>query len=196
MKMKRFCLLIGAAALLAACADEDVIPLVDAGADTGTSDTSTDATTDVGTTDTDPGDVRTDTNLDAADTADVDPLPDVSGDSGGEIGWTEFYNTYLEPAGCSGDYCHGGFSGGLSFTDADSAYDALVGQPVSESICGTTSRVVAGDASASSLYLRLRPSAMDEMGCEPPKMPPGSDGLSDEAAAILGAWIDAGALPN
>jgi hypothetical protein len=197
MTMPDRLVLITVLALLAACADEDPLLLEYTAADSGA------GVTDTGVTDTSGADASgADASTDIA-LPDTSPLPDATGDTGdtggtadtgAATGWDAFYQTYLEPAGCASGYCHGGGSGYLSFSDASSAYDALVDQPVTESVCGTTTRVVPGDATASALYLRLRPSAMDDPSCEPTKMPPDSEGLSEEAVAGLAAWINEGAL--
>lgn len=189
-----FCLVFSAAA----CADEDTPALTDAGGDTGV-DTGVDAGTDVGT---DPGsDGAMDVLDDAADVT-TDVGPDSVADSGtdtpsGDVGggtWAALYADHLEPAGCSNGYCHGGGAGGLNFTDAATAYDALVGQSATESYCETITRVVPGSAETSALYVRIRPASLDQEDCDPPKMPQGSEGLSEEAAAAIAAWIDAGAI--
>ncbi|MFT6396915.1 MAG: hypothetical protein ACJAYU_001659 [Bradymonadia bacterium] len=165
----------------------------DAGAtDAGATDAgATDAgATDAGETDADTGltDVSADAVVDDTGTVDVEP------DAFESLGWDELF-AELNINGCSGSYCHGGGAGGLSFTDADSAYSALIGSRIqgSAAACGASERIVPGDADASGMYIRLRPASADSPDCTPEKMPPGSPGLDAELAEALAAWINAGA---
>ena len=192
--------------LLVGCADEDGPSPTDLGTDAGTDiggadvadDVEPDAAPDSGL---DAGDVLPDGESDAAPDMGSDVVQSDAADTGtdapepdaGDGTWAALYAAHIEPAGCANGYCHGGSAGGLSFTDAASAYDALVGQSVTEPHCGSITRIVPGDADSSMLYIRVRAAELDPEGCEPPKMPQGSEGLTDEAAAAIAAWIDAGA---
>ena len=190
-----------------ACGDEEtpfVAPAADTGGtDTGASDVAGDASEDTAP-DVGVDDVAADVGADATDAGSAD-VPDDSGmedagleDTGADaaptMDWDEIFAA-LDMNGCSGGYCHGGGAGGLSFSDADTAYTALVGTAVqgTEAACGATERIVPGDAEASGFYIRLRPTSQDSTDCGPEKMPPGSSGIDAELADALAAWINAGA---
>jgi hypothetical protein len=87
----------------------------------------------------------------------------------------------LVRASCAGSTCHVGGSGPrLTIpVDDDAAYAALVAQ------------VVPGDAEASPLYRRISPELCSAPDCA--RMPLGREPLSEEARALVRAWIEDGA---
>lgn len=207
MTQTRLLLLSLLIAAASACGDEDT-EFTDTGvADTGVPDG---GAGDAGVTDSGMEDVTDDIQADvgaedtASDVSEDMGIPDVSDDGGTEdsgddvapgMDWDAIFEA-LNANGCAGNYCHGGGAGGLSFSDADSAYTALIGTRIqgSDAACGASERIVPGDADASGLYIRLRPASEDSPECSPEKMPPGSDGVNAELAEALAAWINAGAI--
>lgn len=208
MRIRLALVLVALVSGASACGDEET-PTADTGStDTGVTDTgeadSSDA--DGGPNDTGSEDVSADAVLEDVgdDGGEADTAPDAVADSEmGEVDpdaqegmdWDELFAA-LNMNGCSGGYCHGGGSGGLTFTDADSAYTALIGSRIqaTEAACGASERIVAGDANASGLYIRLRPATADSADCTPERMPPDSSGVDPELAEALATWINAGAI--
>ena len=89
----------------------------------------------------------------------------------GAATFTQIYQTILTTM-CAGSQCHSpGRQAGVSFASQSSAYSSV------------KSRVVAGDAEASSLYALLNAGVM----------PPVGNNLSSDQLAQLASWIDAGA---
>ncbi len=84
----------------------------------------------------------------------------------------------------AGASCHGpaGAQGGLAFTDADSAYDQLLG------ISNGRARVVPGDPPCSRIMVRL-----ESVG-EPWQMPPGGMPIPTGQRCAMRRWIAEGAL--
>lgn len=60
-------------------------------------------------------------------------------------------------------------------------------------MCGLTTRVVPGSPDESILWIRARPMSEDTGGACAEKMPQGSEGLTATEAALVRAWIEAGA---
>lgn len=113
-----------------------------------------------------------------------------AGSSFAEVVWPIF-----EANSCTSPYCHGSAAANLDFGDVEAGYAALVGVAAEVQACDATERVVEGAPEDSVLWLRVRPSALDEgMECAP-KMPQGSEGLSEADAQIIEDWIAGGALP-
>ena len=83
-------------------------------------------------------------------------------------------------------------SGQLDMTSQATAYDNLVGVAAAGSSCsGMGTRVVANDAANSIMFLKVEPGQASPCGS---KMPVGSSGLSADDAALVQAWIEAGAM--
>lgn len=94
--------------------------------------------------------------------------------------------------GCTAGYCHGGAVDELLMSNAETTY-ATVGQPSEFGHCADQ-LVVPGEPENSELWYRIRPAGMNGgKDCEAPKMPRGSDGLSEENAQLVYDWIAAGA---
>ncbi len=94
-----------------------------------------------------------------------------SGPASGATTFTQIYQSILTVS-CTGSQCHNpGKQGGVNFASQSSAYTSL------------KSRVVAGDAEASSFYALLNAGVM----------PPVGNNLSSAQLAQLADWIDAGA---
>ncbi|HXJ20896.1 MAG TPA: cytochrome c [Polyangia bacterium] len=92
-------------------------------------------------------------------------------DGGAPATFTEIYQSILTPM-CAGSECHSpGKQAGVSFASQSSAYTSL------------KSRVVAGDAEASSFYALLNAGVM----------PPIGNNVSGPQLAEIAAWIDSGA---
>ncbi|HVT08814.1 MAG TPA: hypothetical protein VHO67_15255 [Polyangia bacterium] len=98
-----------------------------------------------------------------------------TGGAGGSAAptFTQVYQMILSVS-CTGSQCHSpGTQGGVSFSSQSTAYSAVKG------------RVVAGNASGSSLYSLVNGG----------RMPPGNK-LPAAQISLLAAWINAGALNN
>jgi len=96
------------------------------------------------------------------------------GSGGGAATFTQIYQSILTVT-CSGSQCHSpGKQGGVNFASQSSAYTSL------------KSRVVAGDAEASSFYALLNAGVM----------PPVGNNLTSMELAEIAAWIDSGAANN
>ncbi len=98
-----------------------------------------------------------------------------TGGAGGSAAptFTQVYQTILSVS-CTGSQCHSpGSQGGVSFSSQSTAYSSVKG------------RVVAGNASGSSLYTLVNGG----------RMPPGNK-LPAAQISLLAAWINAGALNN
>jgi hypothetical protein len=96
-----------------------------------------------------------------------------AGGAGGDAPatFTQIYQTILTPM-CAGSECHSpGKQAGVSFASQSSAYMSL------------KSRVVAGDAEASSFYALLNAGVM----------PPTGSNVSGTLLAEIASWIDSGA---
>jgi predicted CxxxxCH...CXXCH cytochrome family protein len=99
-----------------------------------------------------------------------------TGGSGGAAAatFTQIYQTILTTT-CTGSQCHSpGKQGGVNFASQSSAYTSL------------KSRVVAGDAEASSFYALLNAGVM----------PPTGNNLTSDQLALIAAWINGGATNN
>ena len=102
----------------------------------------------------------------------------------------EFWETVVAPNACNNGYCHGSGSGGMTLSDLDASLGQLIGVPSSKEVCGATVRVVPGSPEQSVLWHRLRPRVEGVPDCADDfKMPPSSNGLSAEDAAVVEAWI-------
>ena len=91
-------------------------------------------------------------------------------------------------------YCHGAGQGGFLATDEETTWTNLVEVPAMTEGCGMTMRVVPGDPEQSILWHRVRPATLDEGEPCFPKMPSGTQGLSEETAQLVYDWIAAGAM--
>ena len=144
------------------------------------------------------GDPSGDGDGDPSGDGDGDPSGDGDGDTGGEEVRYADVHPIFEQAGCTSPYCHGiegAAAGDLLLTDAATSYDNLVGVVASVGVCDLSTRVVSNDPASSILWLRVRPSAQDMgMDCAP-KMPDGSEGLSEADAQLVYDWINSGAQP-
>lgn len=91
---------------------------------------------------------------------------------------------FAQRCGTSGGACHGpdGRKGGLVLTDADAAYNALLGMD------GTRARVVPGDPDCSLLMQLL------ESDDPAKRMPYGENKLSEGLRCAVRTWIEAGAV--
>ena len=77
----------------------------------------------------------------------------------------------------------------MNMITRDMAYMNLVG--VNSRSCSGKKRVVAGDPSASVLFLAIDRTSAD--GCDPPDMPRGGSKWSQANIDKVKAWIEAGA---
>ncbi len=104
------------------------------------------------------------------------------------------YNEVLVPAGCTSVLCHGTKASSPDqeiFVDPVSAYDKLVNKASNVKACQFLPIVLPGEPFKSVLYKKIAPGLVP---CGD-KMPIGSDGLAAEQAAMIKAWIEAGAKP-
>ena len=151
----------------------------------------------VDTADEGPSDAADEGPSDAADEGAEDVTQetlDAGSEEDAEVGevvsFAALYSEVLEGQGCTNG-CHGGDAGGLALYSAEVAYENLVNTPAETPGCEVTMRVVPGDPEASMLWVRVR--ALDD-DCMP-KMPPGSEGLTQEDADHIYDWIATGANP-
>ena len=121
---------------------------------------------------------------------------DGDGDGGGggdDTVQTVSFANQIQPifdANCTVCHVSGGIADTIMHLNAEEAFDALVGQPSVQD--ASLTRVVAGDASASLLFLKVSSSS-------PPvgvRMPLGGAPLSNADIALIGDWIDEGAANN
>jgi len=107
----------------------------------------------------------------AAGTQATGGSPGTGGAAGSPATFTQIYQSILTVS-CAGAQCHSpGKQAGVNFASQSSAYSSL------------KTRVVAGDAEASSFYALLNAGVM----------PPVGDNLSAEQLAAVASWIDSGA---
>jgi hypothetical protein len=114
------------------------------------------------------------------------------GDAGVDPTFTAVYTAILAPT-CSSH--HAGAGGSLDLSSQASAYTNLVGVHAGGA-CGTGAggpftRVVAGDAHSSLLYLKV--AGTPPCGAQ---MPRGGPPLSSDQVALIAGWINAGAQNN
>lgn len=107
--------------------------------------------------------------------------------------FSEIHATIFAAQGCLSNYCHGGMAHDPELLDEATAYANLVGVAASQASCGMSVRVVPGAPEESVLWLRVRPSALDDGEMCGAKMPLGSPGLGDADARRIYDWIAAGA---
>lgn len=133
-------------------------------------------------------DVETDEH-DMADGADAETNGE---DAGGGPTLDDIFQEVFVAQGCTAGYCHGGAVDELLMSNNETTY-ATVGQPSEFGHCADQ-LVVPGEPENSEIWYRVRPDGMHGgKDCEAPKMPKGSDGLSEETAQLVYDWIAAGA---
>ncbi len=104
------------------------------------------------------------------------------------------YSEVLVPYGCTSVLCHGAKADSPDqeiFLDQASAYDKLINKASKVKACQFLPIVLPGEPFKSVLYKKIAPGLVP---CGD-KMPIGSDGLAAEQAAMIKAWIEAGAKP-
>lgn len=112
--------------------------------------------------------------------------PDALAD--GRETFSDLYVSVLMANGCAPHHSNPNPFGGLDMSTQGSAYANLVGVPAGDAGCGT--RVVAGDASASLLYQKVR--GTQPVGCGA-QMPLNAPPISAADMDKIRAWIDQGA---
>jgi hypothetical protein len=107
----------------------------------------------------------------------------------------QVYKQVIEARGCTTNFCHGSPGAPLAMHTEQAAWDDLVGAPSTEDWC-IAMRVVPGKPEESMLWQKVRPVALDGEGpwCGP-KMPLGTQGLSEADAELIRLWITSGAAP-
>ena len=108
-----------------------------------------------------------------------------------EATWADVYTKVLATR-CSGGYCHGGGSGGWTFSDDRAAtYAQLVGP--SSGSCTGLKKVEPGQPEKSSLYVKMRGSFAGV--CSGYKMPSSGGSATAAQLEMVRSWIAAGAKP-
>ncbi|MCB9788518.1 MAG: hypothetical protein H6744_17690 [Deltaproteobacteria bacterium] len=110
-------------------------------------------------------------------------------------GFAFVYKQVLQTRGCTTGFCHGSPDAGLPMPSAAAAFDNLVEAASDQDWCLPT-RVVPGDPATSLLWERVRPYDDTDPGpwCGP-RMPLGSQGLSQPDVDLIKKWITSGAAP-
>jgi hypothetical protein len=105
------------------------------------------------------------------------------------------YKQVIQARGCTTNFCHGSPGAPLALHTEKAAWDDLVGAPSTEDWC-IPFRVLPGKPEESMLWQKVRPVTNDDTGpwCGP-KMPLGTQGLSQADADLINAWILGGAAP-
>lgn len=122
---------------------------------------------------------------------------DAGADGAAAATWTQVYTTIISQK-CTP--CHTTANGGgitigkLDMTSQATAYMNLVNAPAAGDACsGQGTRVTPGDAASSLLYKKIEPGQPAPCGA---KMPLGGAELSQDEAATIESWIQAGAAED
>lgn len=108
----------------------------------------------------------------------------------GSVDFSRIFQEVLVPNGCTGGYCHGGGAGGLTLSNEDAAYEALVNTSAVGPGCEGAPRVYPGLVEASLVWGKIAPGMPAPCGS---KMPPAGGALLAGSLALMEAWIRAGA---
>jgi hypothetical protein len=113
--------------------------------------------------------------------------------------FTEVYTTVMQPHGCTAHHAPGvNEDNFLDMSTQAAAYKDLVGVEADGPACGKSglTRVVAGDASKSLMYLKVSEAKPPCGGQMPLGCPKGFSCLDDADQATIASWINAGAQNN
>ncbi|MDC0720522.1 hypothetical protein [Nannocystis bainbridge] len=159
---------------------------------TTTTATDTDSTTVPGTTTEEPGTTTTEPGTTTTEPGtSTEPETTTTTTTGDGLSW----ETDVFPAAIAGNCgCHTQGSGGLTFSDAASAYTAIV--DVDSTQAAGFKRIAPGDAAASYFLAKLKGTSGDgPFNGNPAQMPKGGPPLAADKIALVEQWIDEGAAP-